>query len=116
RDVAKDQRPAVALGEPFDAQRDTPAARRIRKRDLDLALAPRRAHLLRLQPVDALENRLGGSRPFLGLPAHDLRQHAQALDLRLLSVRERCQAYLRRLARSLVLRVGAAVLDHATGV
>src|SRR6202022_2970897 len=50
--------------------------------------------------------------PLLGLAPHDLRQHAQPLDLRLLPLRQRRQSLLLEHPRLLVLRIRAAVLAH----
>src|SRR5207245_7226044 len=78
-DVAEYQRASITLGQLLDADGDAPAVRQIREVDLDLALPSRRGHLLHLQPVDALEDRLRRARALLSLTAHDLGQQAQAL-------------------------------------
>jgi hypothetical protein len=86
------------------------------KRHLHLALALGRRDLVCLQAVDALEDRFRGLRALGGLSPHDLGEHAQPVDLRLLPLGERCQALLLEHPRLLILRVSAAVLAHAPRV
>src|SRR5436305_1392003 len=89
---------------------DAPAVRRIGETHLDLALALRCADLDGFEPVDPFEDRLGRARALLGLAAHHLGQHAEALDLGLLALRQRGHPHLLGLPGGEVLRVSAAVL------
>ena len=116
RDVVKDQWSAITLGEAGAMQHDPPAVRRLGKVDLDLALAPRRGDPDRLHPLDSSEDRLSLLGPLLGLPPHHLREQAQPLDLRLLTVGQRGEALFLALARLLILRIGAAVLDQSARI
>ena len=93
-DVAKHQRTAVTLGQTIRPEHNASAVRRLGKADLHLSLAARCNHALRLHALDPREDRLRLLGALLGLAAHHLREQAQALDLRLLPMRERGQPLL----------------------
>jgi hypothetical protein len=82
--IAEDDGTAVTLGQPLHRHDDAAAVRRVGKADLDLAFAFGSSNLLRLQAIDAFEDRFGGARSLFSLPAHHLGEQAQPLDLRLL--------------------------------
>src|SRR5438132_6964463 len=69
-DAAEHGRATVSLGEPLDRNHNPAAVRRVREFDFDLAFAPWRGDLLRLEAIDALEDRLRGAGSFLGLATH----------------------------------------------
>src|SRR5882762_10139907 len=97
--VAKHERAAVTLAQAVRGEYDASTVWRFGKRDLHLALAFWRGHLLRLHAVDTLEDRFRGPGALLGLAPHHLGEHAQPLDLRLLPLRQRGQPLFLELPR-----------------